>query len=128
MAKHWEGLGKHRTDGGRLIAEMKDRREDSGLDMCEKVTWQQVLGVVRCQRRGKAPGPDGILNEMMVHVYGGFRVVETLAQLMNLAITEEYVPTEWRKGYVVPLYKSGNPKVAHNYRGIDLGSCVAKVF
>ena len=54
--------------------------------------------------------------------------METLAQLMNLAITEEYVPSEWRKSYVMPLYKSGDPEVACNYRGIALGSCVAKVF
>ena len=47
---------------------------------------------------------------------------------MNLAITEEYVPSEWRKSYVMPLYKSGDPEVACNYRGIALGSCVAKVF
>ena len=84
----------NQTNGGRIIAEMEDRREDNDLDMCEKVTWQQVLSVVRCLRRGKAPGPDGILNEMIV--YGGFRVMETLAQLINLAITEEYVPSEWR--------------------------------
>ena len=95
LAKHWEDLGKQQTDGGRMIAEMEDRREGIGLDMCEMVTWQQVLDVVRCLRRGKSPGPDGILNEMMV--YGGFRLMETLAQLMNLAITEKYVPSEWRK-------------------------------
>ena len=59
-------------------------------------------------------------------VYGEFRLVETLAQLMNLAITEEYVPSE--KSFVVPLYKSGDPEVAGDYRGIALGSCVAKVF
>ena len=126
LAKHWEDLGKQQTDGGQMIAEMEDRREGIGLDMCEMVTWQQVLGVVKCLRRGKSPGPDGILNEMMV--YGEFRLVETLAQLMNLAITEEYVPSEWRKSFVVPLYKSGDPEVAGNYREIALGSCVAKVF
>ena len=54
--------------------------------------------------------------------------METLAQLMNLAITEEYVLSEWRKSFVVPLYESGDPEVAGNYRGIVLGSCVAKVF
>ena len=31
--------------------------------------------------------------------------METLAQLMNLAITEEYVPSEWRKSFVVPCIK-----------------------
>ena len=47
LAKHWEDLGKQQTDGGRMIAEMEDRREDIELDMCEMVTWQQV-DVVRC--------------------------------------------------------------------------------
>ena len=28
----------------------------------------------------------------------------------------------------MPLYKSGDPEVACNYRGIVLGSCVIKVF
>ena len=51
-------------------------------------------------------------------IYG---VMETLAQLMNLAITEEYVPAEWRKSYVMPLFKSGDPAVVCNYRGITLG-------
>ena len=37
-------------------------------------------------------------------VYGGFRLIETLAQLLNIAITEVCVPSEWRKSYVVPLY------------------------
>ena len=26
------------------MAEMEDRREDNGQDMCERVTWHQVLG------------------------------------------------------------------------------------
>ena len=99
--------------------------EDNG-DMCEKVTWQEVLGLLRYLRRGKAPGPDGILNEMIV--YGGFRLIESLTQLLNIAIDEECVPSDWRKSYVVPLFKSGDTEVASNYRGITLGSCVAKVF
>ena len=54
--------------------------------------------------------------------------METLAQLMNLAIIEKYVPSEWWKSFVVPLYKSGDPEVADNYKGITLGICVSKVF
>ena len=37
-------------------------------------------------------------------------------------------PQSGGKAFVVPLYKSGDPEVAGNYRGIALGSCVAKVF
>ena len=48
---------------------------EDNADMCEKVTWQEVLGLLRYLQRGKAPGPDGILNEMIV--YGGFRLIES---------------------------------------------------
>ena len=58
-------------------------------------------------------------------IYGGFRLIESLTQLLNI---EECVPSHWRKSYVVPLFKSGDTEVASNYRGIALGSCVAKVF
>ena len=38
------------------------------------------------------------------------------------------MPSEWRKSYVVPLYKRADPEIASNYRGIALGSCVDEVF
>ena len=68
------------------------------------------IGLLRYLRRGKAPGPDGILNEMIV--YRGFRLIESLTQLLNIAIDEECVPSGWRKSYVVPLFKSGDTEVA----------------
>ena len=30
------------------------------LGMCEEVSWEEVVEVMKCLRRGKAPGPDGI--------------------------------------------------------------------
>ena len=53
VTKHWEDLKKQQTDGGRTMAEMEDRREENGLNMCEKLMWQQVLGVVRYLQRAK---------------------------------------------------------------------------
>ena len=47
---------------------------------------------MRYLRRGKAPGPDGILNEMIL--YGGFRLIESLTQLLNITIDEECVPSD----------------------------------
>ena len=41
------------------------------LGMCKEVSWEEVVEVLNSLRR-KAPGPDGILNEMVM--YGGGRV------------------------------------------------------
>ena len=84
LAKHWEELGKCTYwDNDQQVGQRELGGEGNG-DMCEKVTWQEVLGLLRYLRWGKAPGPDGILNEMIV--YGGFRLIESLTQLLNIAI------------------------------------------
>ena len=40
--------------------------------MCNEVSWEEVVEVLKFLRRGKASGPDGILNEMVM--YGGGRL------------------------------------------------------
>ena len=37
-------------------------------------------------------------------------------------------PQDWKSSFVIPLFKDGDPESASNYRGIALGSCVAKVW
>ena len=32
------------------------------LGMCNEVSWEEVVVVLKCLRRGKAPSPDGIIN------------------------------------------------------------------
>ena len=32
--------------------------------MCEEVSWEEVVAVIKCLKRGKAAGPDEIMNEM----------------------------------------------------------------
>ena len=40
-------------------------------------------------------------------VFEGCRLIESLTQLVNIAIKEECVPADRRKSYVMPLFKSG---------------------
>ena len=43
-------------------------------------------------KRGKTPGPDGIINEMLK--YGRNRIVEVLCSLVNLVIESRYWPDD----------------------------------
>ena len=45
---------------------------------------------------------------------------------VNLVMESSW-PDDWRWSYIVPLLKAGDEEVPGNYRGIALGSCVAKV-
>ena len=75
-------------------------------------------------KRGKVSGPVSIINEMLK--YGGYRMVEVLCSV-NLVMESRYWPDDWRWSYIVPFFKAGDEEVTGNYRGIALGSCVAKV-
>ena len=77
-------------------------------------------------RRGKAPGPDGILNKMVL--YGGGRLVEVMLQVMNLVLRYVICPADWKRSLLVPLHKDGDNEEVGNYREIALGCNVAKVF
>ena len=59
--------------------------------------------------------------------FGGRRLVGALCMLLSLVFKFKCVPDEWMRSYVVPLFKAGDPALPGNYRGIALGSCVAKV-
>ena len=84
-----------------------------------------MLNIVKGLKRGKAPGPDSIINEMLK--YGGNRMVEVLCSLVNLVMESRYWLDDWWRSYIhTPLFKAGDEEVAGNYKGIALGSCVPK--
>ena len=86
--------------------------------MCKEVSWEEVVEVLKCLRRGKVPGPDGILNEMVMH--GGGRLVEMMLQVMNLVLRSESCLAHLKKSLLMPLHKDGDNEEVGNYRGITL--------
>ena len=51
--------------------------------MCNEVSWEEVL------ERGKAPGPDGILNKMVMYGSGW------LVEVINLVMRSESCQADW---------------------------------
>ena len=123
LAKHWEELGKSHNSLG---PEQEPELVHESSDMCQEIGWEEVVRVLKMLKRGKAPGPDGILNEMLI--YGGSRMVESLRCMFNVMRRSQLYPQDWNSSFVIPLFKDGDPESASNYRGIALGSCVAKVW
>ena len=62
MAKHWEEFDRKRED---TEAEMGDVGGHE-LVMCEEVSWEEVVAVMKCLKRGKTASPDGIMNKMLM--------------------------------------------------------------
>ncbi|GBP52215.1 Retrovirus-related Pol polyprotein from type-1 retrotransposable element R2 [Eumeta japonica] len=72
------------------------------------------------QRDDKAPGPDGISNEVLKrakHV-----ITPILKDIFNDIIDSEAIPQQWPKSNIILLYKKGDQYDIGNYRLISLMS------
>ena len=77
-------------------------------------------------KNGKAPGPSGIVSEMLkasLETSG-----EVVTSLANAIIREERIPSEWNDSYILSLFKGkGSASALGNYRGLKLTDHVLKV-
>jgi hypothetical protein len=51
-----------------------------------------------------------------------------LVKLFNAVFTSGIYPQIWSEGYITPIFKSENPKLPQNYRGIIICNSIGKVF
>ncbi|CAH1244595.1 Hypp7340 [Branchiostoma lanceolatum] len=74
---------------------------------------------------GKSCGEDGIPPEVLKRCQD---LDEVILDFCNKALLEGEKPAQWSTLNIVPIPKSGNLRLAGNYRGISLSSIVAKTF
>jgi hypothetical protein len=124
--------GDERYDKGfweetrKLVEEWGKGREEGEEELDEPIRLGEVRRAIDQLRRGKAPGVDGVVNEVLK--YGGEGMTRALHVLFGCFFERERVPIDWTRGLVVPLYKDGDKHMADNYRGITLLSVVGKLY
>jgi len=78
-------------------------------------------------KNGKSAGICDISPEMVKCSYQ--KIAPHLLELFRTVWNSEQVPSDWRKGIILPIYKSKNSKQeCSNYRGITLLSVPGKLF
>ena len=77
---------------------------------------------------GKVPGHDTITAEHVLAA--GKNLATIMTKLFNIIVAIEYIPSNFRKGIQIPLYKGKNTSSIdpNNYRGITLLSTFNKLF
>ena len=109
------------------------RPADSGVstscpdDACcnQDITADELSQCIKRLKRGKSPGNDGILADMIKD--GGDLVQQCLLWLFNCMLASHF-PECLSVGLITAVYKSGDKSDMSNYRGITVGSVIAKLF
>lgn len=90
-----------------------------------EITKLEIRKALRSLKNGKAAGVDNIPVEALKE--GGAEIVDSLHELLNLVWKEEEISTDWTKGLLVKLPKSGDLSQCDKWRGITLLSIPSKV-
>ena len=77
-------------------------------------------------KNNKSSGLDGIRNEMINS--GADILLPCLNKLFNLFFSSGHYPSTWAKGYISPIFKTGDNSNPDNYRGITITSNIGKLF
>jgi Reverse transcriptase (RNA-dependent DNA polymerase)/Endonuclease-reverse transcriptase len=76
--------------------------------------------------KGKAPGSDGIPNEVLKALPAEFK--DDLLININEFYKERDFPENWSEMVIAPIFKKGNPDMPSNYRPITLANTILKLF
>lgn len=100
---------------------------DSQLEISiRKITEQEVKSALKGVNSNKGPGPDGIPPVMVKTL--AEELAKPLFLLFNHSLTSGKFPEEWKRSFLVPIFKTGKKSDIKNYRGIAIISCIPKLF
>ena len=134
LNKYFAGVSKGKKRAEDKAVHLERRKEEKKkpdqqgqngnlLDSFSTDELEEAIG--KC-KKGKAPGPDGITNEMISGLsdYGKMIVL----RFINMTWERGSLPKEWKNALIVPLIKSGKKAgEPSSYRPISLTSCFGKV-
>ena len=93
---------------------------------CSPFTREELDAAIAKLAGRKAPGPDFVTNELIVHLSDAGRL--KLLELANMSWARGELPSIWRKAIIVPILKKGKPRDSPgSYRPVSLLSCLGKV-
>lgn len=85
-----------------------------------------VAAAINHMKVGKAPGPSGIVIEM-IHAAGD-KMIRSLTSLINKIIEQRTIPSDWELSYIINCFKGkGYATECGKYRGSKLLDQILKV-
>ena len=101
---------------------------DDDHDLVADIDSDTLIRIVKFLKRGKAPGPDNIHNEVL-RLGTTTSLFHHLARLFTSSIQIGYIPTAWKLATLRMLLKPDKlPSLTTSYRPISLMSSIMKLF
>ena len=132
-SNHFHEVNKFVEDNHRYFyppEDPDDYRFDVGNEheLVDDVDVQTLIKLVKFLKRGKAPGPDNIHNEVL-RLGTTTSLYHHLARLFTSSIQLGYIPTAWKIATLRMLLKPDKPPYfTTSYRPISLISSIMKLF
>ena len=109
------------------LPETTDAVDDYNVDALNgDITEAEVRKALNNLKKGKAAGPDGIPNDLLMIT--GDCIIHYLVELFNEIFKSGLCHSEWAKAIIQPIHKEGDTTNPDNDRGISLLSCVSKLY
>ena len=132
-SNHFDEVNKFVEDNHKYFyppEDPDDYRFDVGNEheLVNDVDAQTLIKLVKFLKRGKAPGPDNIHNEVL-RLGTTTSLFHHLARLFTSSIQLGYIPTAWKVATLRMLLKPDKlPSLNTSYRPISLISSIMKLF
>ena len=85
-----------------------------------------ISKIAKTLKNGKSAFTDGSINEIIKHSIASTSTI--LAKLFDHIEFSAVFPTLWKSSFLVPIHKKGSQGDANNYRGLAIGSNIAKLY
>ena len=99
---------------------------NSASELDSEITHDDIRNAIKSLKCRKAPGLDGIRNEMLK--LGSSLFIPCLAKLFNHIVNKGKFPDSWRQSTLSVIHKKGDKNNPKNYRGIAVSSNLCKLF
>ena len=98
----------------------------SQIPLDENISEKEILLAIKKLKPNKSGGLQLITNDMLKACQAP--LVPSLLKLFNSILSSGFYPNHWSKGYLSPIFKSGDRSKPENYRGIAITGCLGKLF
>ena len=90
------------------------------------ITLEELRKALMLLKNHKAPGCDRITAEYLKAFAESFG--DILLKIMQKVFSKHIYPSEWTSNFLKPIYKKGETTDTDNYRGLAIGTAMAKLY